>query len=171
MARTREQIEQQIWDYIDGLSTPDQKHLVERLLQTDPLWQQVYRECLALNAQVDDADWIQEPSLRFNRNLMEKLEGQRIAPPANSYINPRIIRAIAAFFILSISGILIYAFSSVNFTSTAKDISGAINTDKYLDTFSNIMTSPLMYVFLFMDVIVGLLFLDNYLRRRQTTQA
>lgn len=168
MARTREQIEQQIWDYIDGLSTPDQKQLVERLLQTDPIWQQVYRDCLALNAQVEQADWIQEPSMRFSKNLMEKLEGQRVAPPASSYINPRIIRAITAFFVLSISGILVYAFSSVDFSSTAKDISGAINTERYVDSFDNIMTSPLMYVFLFMDVIVGLLLLDNYLRRRQT---
>ena len=32
---THEQIEQHIWDYIDGLSTPAEKQMVEQLLQTD----------------------------------------------------------------------------------------------------------------------------------------
>ena len=81
---TREQIEQHIWDYIDGLSTPQDKAMVEKFMQTDPAWKNLYDELNSLNISIQSTDMMEEPSMRFTRNVMDEVSRFRVAPPAQS---------------------------------------------------------------------------------------
>jgi hypothetical protein len=166
---SREQIEQHIWDYIDGLCTPAEKEMVEKLLQSDPAWNTVYLELKDFNTLVAKTDMIDEPSMRFTRNVMEKVANYKIAPPAQSYVNKKIIYGIATFFVVTIVASILYGISLIDFSSTGS--AGTVKLpevdySKYELNWSQYLSSPVLYVFLFMDVIAGLLLLDRYLRRK-----
>ncbi len=167
---TQEQIEQYIWDYIDGLTTTDEKQMVEKLLKTDQQWMTVYNECLLFNEKIAGADVIEQPSLRFTKNVMEEVAKYKVAPPAKSYINKRIIYGIAAFFILSIIGFVVYGISLVDLSATGSlKMPGADMSKLNLD-WSKYLNSTVLNIFLLMDVVVGLMLLDRYLRRKKETR-
>jgi hypothetical protein len=166
---SREQIEQHIWDYIDGLCTPAEKEMVEKLLQTDPAWNTVYLELKDFNTLVAKTDMIDEPSMRFTRNVMEQVANYKIAPPAQSYVNKKIIYGIASFFVITIVAAILYGISLIDFSSTSSAGSvklPEVDYSKYELNWSQYLSSPVLYIFLFMDVIAGLLLLDRYLRRK-----
>jgi hypothetical protein len=166
---SREQIEQHIWDYIDGLCTPAEKEMVEKLLQTDPEWNHVYLELKDFNTLVAKTDLIDQPSMRFSKNVMEEVAKYQIAPPAQSYVNKKIIYGIAAFFVITILASILYGISLIDFStnSSAGNIKlPEVDYSKYQVNWSQYLNSPVMYIFLFMDVIAGLLLLDRYLRRK-----
>jgi len=164
---TREQIEQHIWDYIDGLCTPEEKLMVEKLLQTDPEWKKTYLELRDFNTLVASTDFIDAPSMRFNRNVMEEVAKYKVAPPTSSYINKKIIYGVAGFMVFSIIAAVIYGISLLDFSQPASTtIVPEVNLEQYQFNWSQYLNSPIMYVFLFMDVIAGLLLLDRYLRRK-----
>jgi hypothetical protein len=107
--------------------------------------------------------------MRFSKNVMEEVAKYRVAPPASSYVNKKIIYGIAAFFVVTIVASLIYGISLIDFSSSSS--SGSIKIpevdySKYQVDWTHYLNSPLMYAFLFMDTIAGLLLLDRYLRRR-----
>lgn len=166
---TREQIEQQIWDYIDGLSTPAQKLMVEELLQTDHQWKMVYNELKGFDEMIGSSDIIEQPSLRFSKNVMEEVAKYKVAPPSNSYINKKIIIGIAAFFIIPIIGFLIYGITFIDFSAqgTLKlpDTGIKFNLD-----WSKYLNSTVINAFLLLDTVAGLLLLDRYLRRKKETE-
>ena len=164
---TREQIEQHIWDYIDGLSTPAEKQMVEQLLQTDQQWMAVYNELKGFNEMIGSADMIEQPSLRFTRNVMEEVAKYKVAPPASSYINKKIIHGIAAFFILTIIGFLVYSISFIDMSAPGSIKLPGTGVDQLNIDWSKYLNSTVINVFLLMDVIAGLLLLDRYLRRKK----
>jgi len=168
---THEQIEQHIWDYIDGLSTPAEKQMVEQLLQTDQEWMSVYQDLLGFNETINSTDIMDQPSLRFTRNVMDEVAKYKVAPPSSSYINKKIINGIAAFFILSIVGFLIYGISTIDFSAqgTMKLPDTGIGSINF--NWTKYFNSTVMNVFLLLDTVAGLMLLDRYLRRKKETQA
>ena len=167
---TREQIEQHIWDYIDGLSTAEEKAMVEKLMQTDPIWKAIYDEFYTLHTRIQMTDMLEEPSMRFTRNVMEEVSKFNVAPPAQSYINKKIIYGIAAFFVISVVALLGYVFTTFDFSSAPG--SASIFDSKSLDVDpAKYLNSTVLNVFVFMDVIIGLLLLDRYLTRKKQQTA
>ncbi|MDB5014504.1 MAG: hypothetical protein JWQ25_2706 [Daejeonella sp.] len=66
-------IEQQIWNYIDGTCSEQERHHIESLIETDPIYKAVYKELTAINNDFSLLD-TDEPSMSFNRNLMDKVK-------------------------------------------------------------------------------------------------
>jgi hypothetical protein len=164
---THEQIEQHIWDYIDGLSTPEEKQMVEHLLQTNQQWMAVYDELKGFNEMIGSSDIIDQPSLRFTKNVMEEVARHKVAPPASSYINKKIIHGIAAFFILSIIGFVLYAISFIDMSAPGSIKLPDSGIDRLNIDWSKYFNSTVMNVFLLLDVVAGLMLLDRYLRRKK----
>ena len=168
---TQDQIEQHIWDYIDGLSTPAEKLMVEQLLQTDQQWIAVFNSLKGFNEMIDSADTIEQPSLRFTKNVMEEVAKYKVAPPTKSYINKKIIQGIAAFFILSIVGFLVYGISLIDFSAPGTTQIPNVGMGKLNQDWSKYLNSTVLNVFLLLDVVAGLMILDRYLRRKKETNA
>jgi hypothetical protein len=164
---TQEQIEQHIWDYIDGFSSTDEKQMVERLLQSDQQWIAVYRELKGLNGLIGETDLLEQPSMRFSKNVMEEVAKYKIAPATKSYINKKIIYGIAAFFILSIIGFLIYGISFIDMTKPGSGNIPDMNLNKLNVDWSKYLNSTMLNIFLLLDVVAGLMLLDRYLRRKK----
>lgn len=153
-------IEQQLWDYIDGNLDAAQTKAIEGKINADADIKLQYEELLTLNAGFGEME-LEEPSMSFTRNVMENI-ALEVAPVAlKTKVNKGIIYGIAAFFVCSLLAVLAYAIYNSNFKMPGFNLNIKVdfNLSKYL-------TPTVVYVFLFADLVIGLVFLDYFLRKK-----
>ncbi len=160
-------IEERLWDYIDGLSSMNEKSAIEKLIETNLEWKNKYHELLEAHQLMQSTE-LEEPSMRFAKNVMEEIAKYHVAPATKTYINKKIIWGIGGFFIAMIIGFLIYAFSQIHFTDTAtpKLLTEYNNTVNKVD-WSRFFTSTYTNIFMSINVVLGLIMLDIYLTRKK----
>src|SRR6478672_6840883 len=106
-------IEARLWEYIDGFSPEEERSAIQKLIDENAEWKTKYHELLELHQSINLVE-LEQPSLRFTKNVMEEIAKYHIAPATKTYINKRIIWGIGGFFITVIVSFLIYGFSQVN---------------------------------------------------------
>jgi hypothetical protein len=165
-----QQIEEQLWNYIDGTANREEMMFVERMISTEPVWKNQYDQLLELNQVLVKDMELEEPSMRFSKNVMEQISGLQPARPTVQYINKKIIRSIAAIFIFTITAFIIYGFAKIQWTSSGTSLSLPINLKNiYANTF-NInwhISNTWINVILMVNVFLGLMLLDSSLRRKK----
>jgi len=159
----QENIEQQLWSYIDGISSNEEKMAVERLIATSVEWKNKYHELLEVHKLMSTVE-LEQPSMRFTKNVMEEIAKLHIAPAAKNYINKKIIWSIASFFILLIVGFLIYGFAQVdwNFQDDSKPL---IDFSSF--NYGKIFNNNLVNLFMMVNVLLGLVLLDRILANKR----
>lgn len=158
-------MEERLWDFIDGLSDADEKSAIEKLIEENLEWKRTYRELLEAHRLLQESD-LDQPSMRFTRNVMEEIAKYKVAPATSSYINKKIIWGIGGFFLVMIVGFLVYGFSQVNWTATSgTDPLSQINIDKF--NWSRFFSSTYTNIFMMINVVLGLILLDMYLQRKK----
>jgi len=162
------EIETRLWDYIDGLVNAEEKMQIEELLKNDLQWKQVYDQLLEMHQKMKDNIELEEPSMRFTKTVMEEISKTKIAPATKNYINRKIITSIAAFFIILISGLLIYGFAEINWTMQSNSAS---SFDLSQFDISRYLNQTVLNIFLMCNVVFALILLDRYLSgKRKSTQ-
>jgi hypothetical protein len=159
---TQYNTEERLWDYIDGIASAEEKTVIEKLLADNAAWRDKYQELLEAH-QLMQAVELEEPSMRFTKNVMDKIARLDIVPAAKSYINKNIIRGIAIFFITMLTGFLIYGFGQMDWT--AKD--SIIPVDLSKIDYSRFFNNTYANVFMMINVILGLFLLDRYLANKR----
>jgi len=160
---TQQQMEERLWPYIDGTASAEEKTLVEKLVATDTAWKAKYHELLQVHQWLQSSE-LEQPSMRFTKNVMEEIARLHIAPAAKSYINQNIIRGLGMFFILTIIGFIVYGFGQVQWnTGTDGTISKNLEKVDFSKFFDNTWMNALMMV----NVVLGLLLLDVYLSNKR----
>jgi hypothetical protein len=159
----QQSMEEQLWEYIDGTATAEDRQRIDTLLQSQAEWKDKYSELLEINQLLHSSE-LEAPSLRFTKNVMEEITRLQIAPAAKSYINNRIIWGIGIFFITLMVGILGYGFSQMEWTSSEK--SSFTDQLSKIDT-SRFFNNDLINVFMMINVLLGLVLLDNYLSNKR----
>ena len=152
----KQEIEIQIWEYIDGICDDTTKEYVQHKIATDAEWKSLYRELLAQNASMPAYEELDQPSMRFTKNVMEAVGQAKIAPATRRYINPIVIRLISGFFILSVALVVIYALTATGSTTEATPV---FNFDK-------LFSSDVFNMLVWLNVVMALLFVDTLLRFR-----
>src|SRR4051794_15199742 len=99
-------IEQHLWNYIDNTCGAEERKVIETFLQNDEEWKKKYNELLKINQLMHKSLELEEPSMRFTKNVMEEIAQSRIASASKTYINKSIVNGIAAFFVIVIGGLL-----------------------------------------------------------------
>ncbi len=156
-------IEERLWNYIDGSSSGKERSVIEELLQTDAEWKAKYHELVEVNELLRSSE-VESPSLRFTKNVMEEIAKLHIAPATKSYINKKIIWSIGFFFIAMIVGFLIYGFGQMSLKSGEETILlKNINKVDFTKFFNNNWINAFMMV----NVVIGLVLLDNYLGNKR----
>jgi len=151
-------IEEKIWDLVSGLASPKEQEELVALIKTQSAYRKVYDEIKSLHSDLSSVA-LEEPSMAFERNVMREIETLPI-PGRFPMVDQRIIRGIAGFFIVAILSLLVALFIQLDWTSSAVSFEmPELNWDTRLN-------KPLLYAFLFADVILGLLFLDKLIRNR-----
>ncbi|RZJ81061.1 MAG: hypothetical protein EOO47_05520 [Flavobacterium sp.] len=155
-------IEEQLWNYIDGNCTAEEVAQIKAKLLVDGQYQKVYEELLAVNKALDNLDF-EEPSMSFSRNVMEQVNLEIKPVALKTKVDNRIVYSIMVFFLVSMLGIVGYVISQSDFSLSASlsKINFKFDTEK-------LITPTFFKVFLMVDVVLILLFIDNYLRKGLT---
>jgi hypothetical protein len=161
----QQMIEERLWDYIDGLSSLSEKTEIGKLIAENLEWKRKYSELLEVH-QLMNATELDEPSLRFSKNVMEEIAKYKVAPAASTYINKKIIWGIGGIFIVMLLGFLIYVFSQAHISATDfKTATPKYDISKF--DWSKVFNSSYTTVFLMINVVLGLVFLDMFLQRKK----
>ncbi len=166
----QEQMDVQLWNYIDGRAKQEEVSFVESMIVSDILWRNKYKELLEVNQLLKTDMELEQPSMRFSKNVMEQIVGLQPAKATVKYINKNIIRSIAAFFILTITGFLVYTFTTVDWVSASGTSPLPFDLNKLNPgqlNVSKLMSSTWINIILMVNVVLGLMLLDNYLRRKK----
>jgi hypothetical protein len=158
-------IENRLWNYIDGLSEAEEKSTIDQLLQDNLEWQRKYKELLEVHQLLHSSE-LEEPSLRFTKNVMEEIAKFQIAPATKSYINKRIIYSIGAFFVTMIIGFLIYGLGQVDWSAGSTD---TFQAEQYINRFdfSKFFNNSYINIFMMVNIVLGLGLLDWYLSNKK----
>lgn len=153
-------IEQQLWDYIDGNLDESSKKAIEEKIESDAGIKAQYEELLKLNLVFNTLD-LEEPSMSFTRNVMESIAFAPAPVAMKTKVDKKIIYSIGGFFIISILSLFGYVLynSNLSMPKLGFNINFNFNLDQYI-------TPAVLYSFLFFDLVIGLVFLDQFLRKR-----
>jgi hypothetical protein len=158
-------IEQHLWNYIDNTCNAEERKMIEGLLQNDDEWRKKYQELQQVNELMHESIELEEPSMRFTKNVMEEIAQSRIAPATKTYINKRIINTIAAFFIVIIGGLLVYGFAQINWSVSGNNTwsidPGKLDISKYF-------SKQVLNIFLMLNVVLGLILFDRFLGKKKS---
>jgi len=162
MEENKNNIDDRLWEFIDGHSSIEEKSAIEKLIETNKQWKEKYHELLELH-QLVQSSTLEEPSLRFTKNVMEEIAKYKIAPATKAYINNKIIWGIGIFFITLVIGFLIYGFGQVDWKASDNNLPIDISKVDYGKFFNNTYVN----VFMMINVVLGLMLLDRYLAARK----
>ena len=152
-------IEQRLWNYIDNTCDAEERRMIEEFLQNDDSWKKKYQELLYVNKLMQESIELEEPSMRFAKNVMEEIAQSHIAPATKTYINKRIINSIAIFFIIVISSLLIYGFLQINLSATG---SNSLQFDLQKFDITKYFNKQFLNIFLMLNVVLGLILFDRF---------
>jgi hypothetical protein len=163
-------MEEQLWNYIDGSCTPAEQQAITTLIAQDEAYRIKYNELLKLNQEFNTME-LDEPSMAFTYNVMETIRTENAMKPLKAAINKRIIWGIAAFFIVTIAALVIFALSTVNWTVPAGNTGFDVNIKmpEQLDSnhVKSFFSGSVVKGFLFFDLVMGLFLFDAWLRRKR----
>src|SRR6188768_1054177 len=156
-------IEQQLWAYIDGISSSEERTSTEKMLQSNLEWKNKYHELKDIHHLMNAAE-LEHPSMRFTKNVMEEIAKLHIAPATKNYINKKIIWGIAGFFLTLIGAFLIYGFAQVdwNFQDNSKPLVDLSTFD-----IGKIFNNNFVNGFMMVNVLLGLVLLDRVLANKR----
>lgn len=159
------EMEAQLWSYIDNLCPDNERRAIEKLIADQAAWQAKYRELLEVHQMISTTQ-LEEPSMRFTRNVMEEIARLQIAPATRKYINNKVIWGIAAFFITAIAGFLVYGISQIDWTTSKGD--GTVGGIDFAQVdYSTMFNNNFVNAFMMLNIILGLMLLDRYLAQRK----
>lgn len=163
-------MELRLWEYIDGFTEASERPVIEQLIAEHREWKEKYAELLALHQSINLTE-LEEPSMRFTRNVMEEIAKYQVAPAAKKYINNKVIWGIVAFFLVLIVGFLGYGFGQIDWTA-ASDAKSSLGIDFSKVNYNKIFDNSFVNMFMMMNVVLGLVLLDRYLsvRKKQWTK-
>ena len=159
------EMETRLWEYIDGLSEESEKSVIEQLIADNAAWRAKYSELLEVHQMLDLTE-LEQPSLRFTKNVMEEIAKYNIAPATKSYINNKIIWGIGLFFITLIAGLVVYSIAQVDW-SVGSDSKSPIGVDFTQVDYSAIFSNTFVNIFMMANIILGLMLLDRVLAKKK----
>jgi hypothetical protein len=155
--------EQIIWNYFDGHVSVEEKKLIEQLLKSDAEFLSLFEEIKTIHLQISALD-LDEPSMSFGRNLMEKIQLEHSPVPQKSLLGKWVINAIALFFLSAILCVLGILFFKVEWSQSSESVWFEFTMPQFaLDGSSY---SFLINLFVFIDIIVVLYFFDVFFSKR-----
>jgi len=105
--------------------------------------------------------------MSFTRNVMDLVDLEIAPVSLKTKVDQRIILGIAAFFGLAFLAIIVYAITHASYSfADFKMPKLQVNFDV-----SAYITPTFVKIFLFVDLILGLFYLDGFLRRKTLRQA
>lgn len=160
-------IEETLWNYIDGPMDEKESAFVGELILSNEEWRLKYAELMEVHQILKDNIDLEHPSLRFTQNVMEEISRLYIAPATKNYINKNVIWGIGIFFLTTIFGLIIYGFGQVDWSQPSTNTIPEMQFQQV--DWGRIFNSTYMNVFIMVNIVLGLMVLDMYLTRKRQT--
>jgi hypothetical protein len=159
-------IEETLWNYIDGTMDDKELAFVDGLLQSNQEWRSKYAELMEIHQLMQDNADLEQPSMRFTQNVMEEISRLYITPATRNYINKNVIWGIGLFFLTTIIGLVIYGFGQIDWSQPGSVSVPGADFGSRMD-WSSFMNSSYVNVFIMVNIVLGLMVLDMYLTRKK----
>lgn len=158
-------IEETLWNYIDGTMRDEELAFVEELIRTNQEWRVKYAELMDVHQLLQDDIELEQPSMRFTQNVMEEISRLYITPATRNYINKNVIWGIGLFFLTTIFGLLIYGLGQIDWSQPS---SGNV-PDMQMPAvdWSRMFSGTYVNVFIMVNIVLGLMLLDMYLTKKK----
>ncbi len=153
-------MEEKLWDYIDGTCSEEERLAIAALIEKDESWRKAFNDMLEINSDIS-ALTFEEPSMAFSYKVMEGIRAHEAARPLKTATNNYIISAIAGFFIFSIVVLIVYLLFGIPQSVG----SGSVNLK--LPDFSALASTSAIKIFFYADVMLLLFLVDAFLRRKR----
>ncbi|MBA4166155.1 MAG: hypothetical protein H0X41_01170 [Chitinophagaceae bacterium] len=163
-------MEEMLWNYIDGSMNSDETSFVETLLQSDATWKAKYNDLLDVHTLMLESIGLDQPSMRFTQNVMEEISKLYITPAAANYINRNVIWGIGIFFLTTIAGLLAYGIGQTNW-SEAGSVPGMDKLGMSKVDWSKLYNNSYTNIFIMVNIVLGLMLLDMYLTKKKKIRA
>jgi len=160
-------VEQRIWNYLDGSSSPEEQKRIEELIQTDPEYRDAYRELFEVDKLLTESS-METPSMSFTRNVMERIKTEPVPGSIKALVDKRIINAIAIFCLVSISAGLILMLLQVDWQLQPQDNWTVRLPEVQLSVAAKDWITK---GFLFLDIVIALYGVDFLLRKKLLKQS
>jgi len=160
-------IEEILWNYIDGNCTADEQKAISDLIAGDEAYRIKYNELLNLNKAFAGME-LDEPPMAFTYNVMETIRTEYAQKPLKAAINKRIIRGISIFFVLTIVCLLVFTLANISLPAGSVPIS--VPSGLKMPDIGRYITKPVIEGFLFFDLVLSLYLFDTYLRRKNLSK-
>jgi len=160
-------IEEELWNYLDGLGSKQEREHISYLIANDKTYQQKYEELLSFNKELESME-LDVPPMAFTYNVMETIRTEEASKPLKAAIDNRIIKGIATFFIVSILVLVGIALANTHWSSNPEGITNFV-ANLHLPSFKS-FNGPALRGFVFFDIVLALYLLDGYLRKRKTSE-
>lgn len=162
-------IEAQIWNYLDGNCTVKEQEEIKARIAAETEWINAFTEIQMLHSALQQME-LEEPSMSFNRNVMEQVKLEAAPVALKTRLNMKIIQLISGLFLLMIGAVFIYALANTPPALSSKEI--PLNwAAPDLSFLYKIQTQGLLIPFLFLDILLALICVDRLSRRSQITKS
>ena len=159
--------EQLIWNYLDGIASEEERKRTEQLLESDTEFFELFEELSAIHLQISALD-LDEPSMSFSRNLMEKIQLEHSLAPQKSLLGKWLINGIALFFLSAILCVLGILFFKIEWSQSPETAWFDFTMPQF--ALGSSSYSFLINLFLFVDIIVVLYFFDVFFSKRMKSK-
>ena len=158
-------IEEKLWNYIDGTMEQKEKDFVEQLLLNNQEWKNKYAELMDVHQLMKSNIDLEHPSLRFTQNVMEEISRLYITPATRNYINKNVIWGIGIFFLTTIVGLLAYGIGQIDWSQPDSGNIPQLPLNNI--NWSQMFSGTYVNVFIMVNILLGLMLLDMYLTRKK----
>ncbi len=165
----RLEIEEKVWSHIDGDLTEKEKAEIAALVKTEPVWKETYQKLLSVHQMLNSSE-LEEPSMRFSRNVMEDIAKLQIAPATRTYINKNVIYGLGIFFGVMIVGLLIFITVLIN-AAPATPSSAAFDANIDRLDWGKLLDNTWIKVLMMANTVLVLMLADRYFSRKKQAAA
>ena len=162
------EMEQRIWEFIDGHGSEEEKATVRRLLEENQDWRNKFNELQSVHEMLRTQE-LDMPSLRFTKNVMEEIAQYQVAPATKNYINKNVIRGIGSFFLIMITGLFVYFIGQIHWASSSSNSLLPSSLDANNLNWGKLLNNSYVNIFLGVSAILGLILLDKYMQTKKSS--
>jgi hypothetical protein len=166
---TPSNIEETLWNYIDGTMSEQELDFVEELIRTNQEWRLKYAELMDIHQLMQDNADLEQPSMRFTQNVMEEISRLYISPATRNYINKNVIWGIAIFFLTTIFGLLVYGLGQIDWSQPSSGNMPEMQVPAV--DWSKMFSGTYINVFIMVNIVLGLMLLDMYFTKKKKEAA
>jgi hypothetical protein len=99
---------------------------------------------------------------------MEEISRYQVAPATKNYINKNVIRGISFFFLIMITGLVIYFFGQLHWSSNStSNLVPELNIDANKLNWSKMLNNTYVNIFIGVNAMLALVLLDKFMQGRK----